>query len=175
MEFDTTFSPDELQILQERAQRIAAATVKQGEADTLSVLMLTINNERYAMPVSRLRTVYEGVSVVAVPCTPAFVSGIANVRGYMITVLHLGQLLDIPDTDGDGNVLIVVSNAQMTVGYRVDAIGDVRNFKPDDLAGVPANFEGGQASYVKNILPDGTALLDIDALLDDPNIIIDQN
>jgi len=175
MDFDAKFSPEELQILRERAQRIAASTTDNVEVDTLSVLMLTINDENYAMPVSRLQTVYEGIPVVSVPCTPVFVSGIANVRGYMITVLDLGNLLDVPGSDDKGNVLIVVSNQNMTVGYRVDAIGDVHNYKPGDLTGVPANFEGGQAAYVKNILPDGTALLDIDALLDDPRILVDEN
>jgi len=174
MNFNELFSEHEIQVLQERARRVASAANDRGEDNVLSVLMLRLNGERYAMPIDKLTAVYEGIAVVPVPCTPMFVSGIANVRGYMISILDLSHLLDVPGNDDgkDQNVLIVVSNETMRLGYRVDQIGEVRNFAKDELASVPANFDNG--AYVKHILPDGTALLDIDALLDDPRIIVDE-
>lgn len=173
MNFNELFSEHEIQVLQERARRVASAANDRGEHNALSVLLLRLNGERYAMPIDKLTAVYEGIAVVPVPCTPPFVSGIANVRGYMISILDLAHLLDVPDDDvEDQNVLIVVSNETMRLGYRVDQIGEVRNFAKDELASVPANFDNG--AYVKHILPDGTALLDIDALLDDPRIIVDE-
>ncbi len=171
------FSPQEIAVLQARAQRAAQQEQDPDQAQTHNALRLTLNGERYAVPIDALQSVYPRLNVTRVPGAPAYVSGIANVRGRILPVLDLGLLLSAgaaPADDSDG--IIVAGHADMTVAFRVQAIGDVLPYREAELEPLSseADAPNGRA-YLRALLPDGTALLDIAALLSDPAIEVNQD
>ena len=170
-----SFTEKEMQILQARAERVARVS-GEGEADdSITGLMVNVHDQTYVIPIDSLTTVYERVSVVPLPSVPPFVAGIANLRGHIIPVLDLAVLLNVPGTTTtDLMMLVVAANREMTVAFHVDRIGDVTNYNRDNLTPVPANFETAQGLYLQGILADGTAVLDVEAILNDPALIVDE-
>ena len=169
------FSQTELDILQARAARVAAATDKDRQIDELSTLVVHVRGEVYGLPVDHLTSVYDDVSVTPVPCTPAFVSGIANLRGHIVPVLELGELLNVPGSKTTtSKSLVVASNDQMTIAFHVDVIGDVLATNRDEVSPVPASLSGEQSTYIIGILPGDIALVDMDALLTDPALVVSE-
>jgi purine-binding chemotaxis protein CheW len=167
------FSEQALEILRARAERAAAVAQTGAGEKPVTALQLWLDSESYALPIEMLRAVYEGVTVVPVPCTPAFVAGIANVRGRILPVLNLAALLNPGGASGsDAMSLVVVSNSTLTVALLVATVGDVTTFLASDLTPLPASTDAGSAAYMRGILPDGTGLLDLNAMLGDPALMV---
>src|SRR5882724_2626146 len=91
------FSQQELEILWARAERAAYAAQKSDAETLITALQITPGGESYALPVELLHGVYEGIEVMAVPCTPPFIAGVANVRGRILPVLDLATVLGAPE------------------------------------------------------------------------------
>ncbi|MBZ0292049.1 MAG: chemotaxis protein CheW [Anaerolineae bacterium] len=175
MKFHEQFSEIERAILEERARRAVGVVRDARQDESINVLIAELQSEAYAVPVAMLTAVYEDLSIVSVPCTPAFVSGVANIRGYILPVLDLGELLGIPySAENQASALFVVTNENMTVALKVNRIGDIRSFAEDQLSPIPANFDLAQSVYIAGILPDDTPLLDLNILLSDPRLIVNE-
>lgn len=175
MGYMENFTELEIAVLEARARRIAQSSTQDGTDTTISVLGLKIGSEQYAMMIDSLVGVYKDIKVVAVPCTPNFVAGVANVRGRIVTVIELSNLLNVPDAETSGlHPLVAVANDNMTLAFRVEAIADVSNSSLSDLQPAPTNFDAAPAAYVKGLLPDGSVLLDTESILADPRLIIDE-
>ena len=169
MSFYDHFSEDEIAILRARAERIAS-TQQTKESDAFSALVVRINGESYALPMDALTAVYEGYTIVPLPGVPPFVAGIVNVRGQILPVMDLAALLGVPG-EAVKRTLLIISNAEYSLGLSVEAVGDVVTILVTTLQPVP---DALNQLYLRNVLPDGTALLDLDAILNDPSLIVDE-
>lgn len=169
------FSEQQLALLKARAERAASLLEDEETKAAMTALLITIHGELYALPIDSIMTVYNNMSVVAIPCVPEFVAGLANVRGHLVPVIDLGMLLGVPGgTMAEATSLIVAANDEMTVAFRVGSIGDVMPLPLDKLAAVPPTSTIQRTAYLQGMLPDGTVLLDVAAILKDPAIIVDE-
>lgn len=164
-------------LLQRRALRISGerSGVQAGEIGT--ALTATIRDEKYALPVDMLTYVHVNVPVIPMPCVPSYVAGVANIRGHIIPVLDLSVLLNVPGNSNseDDTTLIVADNSDITVAFRVENIGDITTFAVADIASVASAVESERtSSYLQGILPSGETLLDVDAILGDPDLTISE-
>ena len=69
--------------------------------------------------------------VTRLPGAPAFVRGLINVRGTIVTILDLGVRLDssaVPATEGS---ILLVRHRDRLVGIVVDEVADVRQLDVD--------------------------------------------
>jgi purine-binding chemotaxis protein CheW len=168
------FSEQELEILQARAERAANATLKSDAGETLTTLQLMLGSEAYALPVTALRAVYENVTVVPVPCTPPFVAGIANIRGRIMPVLDLAVLLNAPRGVNDVSpALVVVSREDFSLVFQVEGVGDIATFPASSVDPLSAGGDTiERASYLQGMLADGSILLNVNAILGDPTLVV---
>lgn len=170
MSFYDHFSAQEVAVLRARAERIADAQDNAQEGEAISALAITIGSERYALPMEMLTAVHEDCSVVIVPGAPSFVAGIASIRGQILPVLDLAALLGVPG-EPEKRALLVASNLERSVALCAAAIGDAINILSGTLQPVPTTLNG---VYLQGVLPDGMALLNVDAILTHAALIVDQ-
>ena len=180
MSFHNLFSEREREILRLRADRAAQAAQDTLEVEaSLDVLMVAIGDEVYALPLNMLTAAYQSdvnlaTPVVPIPCVPAFVAGVTNIRGHVIPVLDLAILLGLP---GDGTLataLVIVANANMSVALSVVEIGDAASIRMEDVTPVPETLHLTRPDYLQGTLPDGAGLLNVNAILNDPALIVDE-
>jgi purine-binding chemotaxis protein CheW len=113
--------------------------------------------------------------VVAVPCAPSHIAGITNIRGRVIPVVDLAALLGVPgEVSSEGSALVVMSTEEMTLAFRVDAIGDVLPLVENELTPIPTTFGLTKSDYLQGVLPNGTVLLNVGAVLQDPALTVDE-
>jgi len=174
-DFYSTFSEKELAILAARASRVERAVhIEQGE-HRIDVLTVNIHDEVYALPVASILGVYEDVAITMLPGTPPFIAGVANVRGHLLTVLNLAAVLDIPGQQGEKNAVVVATSGTVQVGLLVDAAAEVITIIQSKITPVARFNDNQQQAHLEGLLPDGTAFLDIDAILNDPGLVVDQS
>ncbi len=178
MSLYNNFSEQEWQILQARAARVAGASARQGDyqTDVMAALRVTVQGERYALPLDAITAVYASTPIIPVPCTPPFVAGIANIRGHIIPVLDLAALLGIANGNTPGTAaLVVAEHEDFTAAFCIEQIGEVTTLPLDNLNVLPPGIGLTNAAYLRGILPDGTTVLNVEAILGDPDLNIDQS
>ncbi len=170
------FSSREQEILQARARRVAQVATSGNATDWLEALLVRLRGETYALPVESVLAVYEGIPITPLPGTPEFVAGIANVRGHLMTVLNLAAILNAPGEEPSGSrALVVVANGDFSVALCVERADEVSNIDNRELSSKPALSETLRGDYLVGVLPDGVALLDVRAMLDDPALVVNHS
>jgi purine-binding chemotaxis protein CheW len=181
MSFYDHFDENEQAVLRRRAERAADKNLETPKTlASIDTLVVTLGNETYGLPLQALTAAYQvnvnlTTPIVPVPCTPPFVAGIANIRGHVVPVVDLAVLLGVPDsTSLDSTGIVVVANEDVTMAFRVDAIGDAILVQAGDVSPVSGLFDLAKTEYLQGTLPDGTILLDMEAILSDHMLIVDE-
>ena len=164
----------EKQRLQMQVERTVSQPNKD-DATVVTALVASIQHEHYALPITDITSVYQNAVIVPVPCAPEFVAGVTNVRGHVLSVVDLGTLLGLPRSeDTDGAALVIAETDDSSIGFRVEAIDEIVELALSSMNPITPAMNFGQAHYLRGIFPDGIALLDVSAILDDPRLADDE-
>ena len=105
------------------------------------------------------------------PCTPAFVRGIINVRGHILALIDLKRFFNLPDKGlSDLNKVIILRRKGLEVGLLADAVAGVRSIPVAELQASLPTLEGLSPDYLKGITSEALIVLDAEKILTDPNI-----
>jgi purine-binding chemotaxis protein CheW len=160
-------------ILRERARQLAQPPEEETSAAVIEVVMLLLAYETYAIETAYVREVYPLKDLTLLPCTPAFVAGIVNVRGQVMSVIDLKQLFELPVKGlTDLNKIVILSDGMMEFGILADAILGVQNIPLHEIEPVLPTLTGVREDYLKGITAEGVVVLDAAKLLHSDNIVI---
>jgi purine-binding chemotaxis protein CheW len=96
------------------------ATVTEG------LVVFRLGEERYGVPMSCVRELARVPLVTPVPGMPRFVAGVANLRGSLIGLVELGEILGTAGVlDGVSRRMMILSVEGITAGVLVDAVEGV--------------------------------------------------
>jgi purine-binding chemotaxis protein CheW len=177
MSFYDRFTEAEQTLLRQRAERVALSSFDTSEVlASIDTLIVKLGDESYGLSLRSLTAAYQAAMlVVPVPCTPPFVAGVANIRGRVVPVIDLAVLLGTSGPPvSDLTAIVLVANDHMTLAFRVSAIGETILVGGGELAPVSGLFDLAKRAYLQGMLPDGTIVLNMDAILNDPALIVDE-
>ena len=97
----------------------------QGDDQRSRVLVVCVGASEYAIPVTQVREVFRAERVTLVPGSPLLVRGIVNVRGVVVTVLELSELLGTTRAVRSTSVVLLEHGSRL-IGLAVDSVRDVR-------------------------------------------------
>jgi purine-binding chemotaxis protein CheW len=163
-------------ILHERALALAAEPARtQTEAESIEVLEFLLAHERYAVESSYVLEVYPLENLTPLPCTPAFVLGIVNLRGEIVSVIDVRKFFDLPQTGlPDLNKVIVLESGNMVFGILADAILGVRRIPLAEIQPSLPTLTGIREKYLKGITQERMVVLDAGKLLADEDIAVQE-
>jgi len=122
-----------------------------------------------ALDASLVEEVVRRRRTTAVAHAPAYVMGVMNLRGKIVSVIDLGRKLDLGPAvpDEESRVYIVRERSEL-VGLLVDRAADVVEMDVAALEAPPANVPGVQSRFIRGIGRAGSrlaAVLDASAVL----------
>jgi purine-binding chemotaxis protein CheW len=168
----TSDGADAARILAERARALAAPLQSEDRVETVGAVLVAVSENRYALELGHVLAIERGVELTPVPGVPRFWSGIANVRGTLYPILDLGRYLGAtashPATE---RMVVLVGGAGLEIGLLVDEVLDVTWLRADALGPSPGAARG--RTVVQGVTSDLVALLDLEALLSDPDLAVD--
>lgn len=176
LNFGSAPSPEEdRQILKERAEAMGVQSDALAEpVIQLKVVEFDLANERYAFPLDQVREVCALRELTPVPCTPAFILGIINLRGEILTVLNLKTFFDLPAGEITPlNKILILHSKNISLGVLADSIRSVRMLHADELQASLPTLTGSRADYLHGITCDRTVVLDVTKLLSDKRLLVD--
>lgn len=161
-------------ILKARAEALAREPAQaQAAGEHLEVVEFVLAYERYAVETRCVREVYPLENLTPLPCTPAFVLGIVNVRGEILSVIDLKKFFELPEKGlTDLNKVIVLEVENMRFGILADAVAGVRRVSVDDIQPSLPTLTGVREAYLKGVTAERMVIVDADELLADERIIV---
>lgn len=88
-------------------------------------MLFRLGDRRYGIDLDAVREILPVRRATRVPGAPAYVAGLINVRGTIVTVLDLGARLDGNSSLAPDGSVILVEHRQKVVGIAVAEVNDV--------------------------------------------------
>ncbi len=160
-------------ILRERARRLALRHPEENEKPGLEVLEFAVGGDRYGLPISTLREIRPAGDLANIPGVPAFVLGVIIIRGQLVSVLDLRQLLGLsPGEASRESYAVVLANEAMAFALLADSVNEVRFLLEEDLRAGEASLEDLDRRYISAVTSSRTVVLDGEKLLSDPALVV---
>ena len=137
----------------------------------LELVVFDLAGERYGIESRFVREVVRLSRFTPVPGTPAFVLGITNLRGEILALFDLRNLLGVV-TEGVSDLarIVVLGEHGREFGFLADAASEILHVPGASL--VQTEIAWGRA-YVRGVSPGGVIVLSGEALLTDPKLTLD--
>ena len=179
-EFERGFQPTDEErdkILKERAKIFSRELEAKGEKDEyVEVLEFLLAHEMYGVELKYVREVYPLKELTPIPAIPAFVLGIVNVRGEILSVIDIKKFFDLPEKGlTDLNKVIILHSADMEFGILADSIIGVRNILLSEMQTSLPTLTGIREEYLKGVTKEREIILDGGKLLSDKGIIVNES
>ena len=138
-------------------------------SETRRYLEFFLGGESYAVELLKVKEVITPPEMTPIPKAPAYVWGLMNLRGLVLTVIDLRKKLGItPEKEVSQNAVIIFDLGERMVGVVVDSIQKVLNLPVSAIKPVP-DSDGPSSVHLLGILQNESRLtmwIDPQALLD---------
>ena len=171
-------------ILEERARLLAITPESKADfGETLEVQTFTLGNERLGIPTGIVQDIQplRAHQWTRVPCVPAFIAGIVNLRGRIYSIMDLAAFWGLPPRPITENSHILrVKGVNRSDGQEIeitiltDECAEVEVIMVDRLEPPPSTVSRKMQSYIKGVTPDMMLIIDLESLLSDPSIIVSE-
>lgn len=160
-------------ILKKRAEKLAES-ISVPEADNeIEVIEFTLSGETYAFETAFLKEVFHIREITPVPLTPAFVKGIINLRGNIISVIDIRVFFELANGPiSNYDRVIILQNKDMSFGILADEIRGIKKMSLENSSSSLPDFNAIRQKYLKTVTSSRVVILDGDKLLNDRSIII---
>lgn len=159
-------------IFRERALKLAASTEEAGEG--AGVVVFALGGQRYALEFSCVKEVLPPGEITPLPCTPAFLSGVINLRGRIVPVLDLKTVFKIPGGSPARPGVLIMTDGEGVTGLLVDEIEGIAAIRAEDLQPPLPAAAGGASLYAAGIYGGDLTVLDGEKILKDRGLIVDE-
>jgi purine-binding chemotaxis protein CheW len=130
----------------------------------------TTAGQLFGLPIERVRDVFTPANITRVPLAGPEISGLLNLRGRIITVIDLANLLDLEAPERSGAQMVIgIERGSESFGILVDRVGEVLSLSDADREPTPLNLDhtlDGIAAGVFRLDDRILVTLDADCALD---------
>ena len=162
------------EILKSRARQLAQEPKTTDKDEALfQVLEFTLAEEHYGIELQYIVEVYPMKPFTILPGTPAFLLGIINLNGKILSVIDIRKFFELPEKGfSDLNKIILVNSGDMELGILAESVIGDRTVSRKSLQTKLPTLNDIRSDYLKGVTEDRLIILDIPRLLFDKKIII---
>jgi purine-binding chemotaxis protein CheW len=110
--------------------------------ETRQYLSFKLDEEEFALDISKVREVLDFTKITKVPQTPEFMKGVINLRGAVVPVVDLNKKFGIKDTEKTMNTRIIIGEVDIegdhtVLGVLADSVHEVMELEPGHIEPAP--------------------------------------
>jgi purine-binding chemotaxis protein CheW len=189
-----TLSSDQIeQVWTQRAAQMSQVPESEETSEQLELVLLRVGRELLGVEVNYISAIRQNEPITRVPRVPAWVAGVVNLRGSILSVIDLRVFLGLPaapteehtdgTTDKKSGLLVVTASREMQVVLLVDDVPGVEALRVKDIHIETNVLRGLRTEYVRGVYErhtlingeeraDPVIVLNIEALLSDHRIVV---
>lgn len=140
------------------------STTDKSDHRTLQIVVFKLGQEEYGLHIHQIKEVVITPTITRMPQTPAYVRGVANIRGNVIAIFDLEDRFNlthsIRQTDGNKYTLVVESD-EVKLGLLVNDVPNTVSVNAADLdetVGIVSDVNA-ESNYIKGIIKTGDRLI----------------
>jgi len=113
-----------------------------GIMEMTQYLTFKLEDEVFALDISKVREVLDFTAITKVPKTPEFMRGVINLRGSVVPVVDLRLKFGMSRTEKTVNTCIIITevtvdNETTVLGALADSVQEVMDLGPDHIEPAP--------------------------------------
>lgn len=151
--------------------RLVTANSTNANDEVLQWVTFHLENETYGINVMQVQEVLRYTDIAPVPGAPAYVLGIINLRGNVVTVIDTRSRFGLVCSETTDNTRIVIIEAEkQVIGILVDSVAEVVYLRTSEIDNAPNVGTDESAKFIQGVSNrDGELLIlvDLNKLLDE--------
>lgn len=152
--FSPHATPEEKTAFRERAANLMRPTEKQDFAGLIPIAVVGLNGEYFGIDLQVVREFTDIRKVTPIPCCPVHIIGNMNLRGEILTLVDIRNLLNMPMLAAENPAKITIVRIEDVVaGVLVDEVFDVMYLHPSEMSSLPAAVHSAKDEYLQGTAP----------------------
>lgn len=142
--------------------------------DEQQLVTMIVDRQLFGIPILMVQDIVEPSQITPVPLSPSAIAGVLNLRGRIVTVIDLRELLGAPEQESNKQMSVTVEHKGDLYTLLVDSIGDVRSLPRKDFDKPPTTLDENMRRLCSGIfrLEDNLlVVLDVDRILDEETLM----
>jgi purine-binding chemotaxis protein CheW len=127
-----------------------------GITETTQYLTFKLDDEVFALDISKVREVLDFTRVTKVPRTPDFMRGVINLRGNVVPVVDLKLKFGMSMTEKTVNTCIIITEVDVrgektVIGSLADSVQEVIDLEPEHIEPPPKIGTSLKTEFIKGM------------------------
>jgi len=123
---------------------------------TTQYLTFKLDDEIFAVDISKVREVLDFTAVTKVPRTPEFMRGVINLRGSVVPVVDMKLKFGMTKTDKTVNTCIIIVEVKVddeitVLGALADSVQEVMDLEPNQIEAAPKIGTRLRTEFIKGM------------------------
>lgn len=162
-------------VLEERARRLAREAPALAEREEIEIVEFLLADEIYGVESRYVLEILPLKELTPIPCTPAFVAGVINVRSRIFSVIDLRRFFNLPAKGlTELNKVMLLRSGEMELGLLLDAVRGVRRIAVDEMEEAPATVGGIGGEYLRGVTAEPIMIVSAEKILADRRLIVEE-
>ena len=132
----------------------------------MQVVIFKVNEEQFAVEASSVQSINDMMEITNVPKSAAYIKGLINLRGNIISLLDINLLLDIEKGSVDQENIIILNLKDESVGVTVDQVDEVLEIETNLIEKIETDKDKAYIKGVINFKDRIVTLIDISKLIE---------
>ncbi|WP_448269631.1 chemotaxis protein CheW [Nostoc sp. DSM 114159] len=148
------FDSQERQILQERTETLRCSIDDEDSASLLPLAVVGLAGEYFGFGLETVHEFTEIHKITPIPCCPPHIVGNINLRGEIVTLININNVVDLPMNGVRlHQQAVVVRLDRRVAGIAVDDIFDVTYIHPSQMTAPPIALNSAKDDYLQGVAP----------------------
>ena len=124
--------------------------------ETTQYLTYKLDQETFALDISKVREVLDFTAITKVPRMPDFMRGVINLRGSVVPVVDLKLKFGMPRTETSVNTCIIISEVTVDgesaiLGALADSVQEVMDLDAEHISAPPKIGTNLKTDFIKGM------------------------
>lgn len=163
-------------ILHDRAVALSRIQIEEHNehSDKVNVVSFYLSGEIYCLEADFVKEVLPLKELTVVPCTPAFILGVINIRGEIFTVLNLKKVFNLSERGiSEFNKVMIIQYKNISFGIVADSIIGTQHVLRSKINQAPYSTSGNRNEYISGVTTEGLIILNGADLIKSTELIVD--
>ena len=98
----------------------------------MQMILFKMQGQNYLISADDVEEVVDTIQITKVPLASNWIKGLINLQGTVVTVVGLAELLGIPSSDNNLNILIM-KNGEERKGLLIEEVIEVSDIDPSEI------------------------------------------
>ncbi|PIE33784.1 hypothetical protein CSA56_09730 [candidate division KSB3 bacterium] len=130
------------------------------QQETIQLCIFELSDQLFGLSIFEVQEILEDIEISPVPTTPHFLRGVMNLRGDIVPIVDIREILQLPIKERtlDSRIMILTIK-QVRLGILVDAIKEVRQIAKEVVQADTAQAGITDRRFISNIIQYNNGLL----------------